>query len=407
MEHFEFDPKTISDPYPAYARLRAAKGLVRHRTDGYYVVSRYRDVREAAMRPEDFSSAIMSAMFRSVPLLSMLPTSLFKSSEVLAVADPPNHTMHRKLMQRHFTKSPVAEVSERTLPNIELKLERFLAGGGGDFASEIASTVPVEMTLELLGFPISDAPYLKRVVDGTVELLAGQFPRERRIGAFSSGARLFLYSRKRMRALLKDPEKAAPVCRALVDAVIEKALAADLLPGLVAQLIAAGIDSTGSLLGNSLRILAESPELTQNLRDDTSLVPAFIEECLRLETPFQSHFRVVRRQTELAGTQLEPGQRLMLLWGSANRDPEAFERPDDLILDRKRLLGPHVAFGYGYHLCLGAELARVTARTVVTRILERTTSIGLTDAKPVIRPSPYLRTHTSLPLSVKPAQQSA
>jgi len=119
--------------------------------------------------------------------------------------------------------------------------------------------------------------------------------------------------------------------------------------------------------------------------------------------PSKSHFRVVRRQTELAGTQLEPGQRLMLLWGAANRDPEAFERPDDLILDRKRLLGPHVAFGYGYHLCLGAELARVTARTVVTRILERTTSIGLTDAKPVIRPSPYLRTHTSLPLSVTAA----
>jgi cytochrome P450 len=403
MEHFEFDPATISDPYPAYARLRATSGLVRHRTDGYYVVSRYRDVREAAMRPDDFSSAIMSAMFRSVPLLSMLPASLFKSSEVLAVADPPNHTLHRKLMQRHFTKSPVAEVSEKNLPSIESKLDRFLAGGGGDFATEIASTVPVEMTLALLGFPISDSAYLKRVVDGTVELLAGQFPRERRIGALSSGARLFLYSRKRMRALLKDPEQAAPVCRALVDAVIDKALAADLLPGLVAQLIAAGIDSTGSLLGNSLRILAESPELAQKLRDDTSFVPAFIEECLRLETPFQSHFRVVRRQAELAGTQLEPGTRLMLLWGAANRDPEAFERPDELILDRKRLLGPHVAFGYGYHLCLGAELARVTGRTVITRILERTTSIALTDAKPVIRPSPYLRTHTSLPLTVTAA----
>jgi cytochrome P450 len=403
MEYFEFDQETIANPYPAYARLRAANGLVRHRKDGYHFVARYRDVREAAMRPEDFSSAIMSALFKSVPVLSKIPASVFKAAEVLAVADDPDHSVHRKLMKQHFTKSPVGEVSQRNLPNIERKLERFLAQGGGDFATDIASTVPVEMTLELLGFPSSDAAGLKKIVDGCVELLAGQFPRERRLGAFSAGARLFTYSYKRIRALRRHPEKATPVCRALIDAVNDEVLAMALLPGIVAQLIAAGIDSTGSLLGNALRMLAESPQLAQKLRDDASLVPAFIEECLRLESPFQSHFRVVRRPTELAGTRLEPGQRLMLLWGSANRDPEAFERPDELIFDRERVLGPHVAFGYGYHLCLGAELARATGRAVVTRVLERTKSVGLGSAKPVIRSSPYLRTHTSLPLDIRAA----
>jgi cytochrome P450 len=297
----------------------------------------------------------------------------------------------------------VSEVSQRNLPNIELKLDRFLAQGGGDFAAEIASTVPVEMTLELLGFPSSDAAGLKKVVDGCVELLAGQFPRKRRLGALSAGARLFTYSYKRIRALRRHPEMATPVCRALIDAVNDEVLAMALLPGIVAQLIAAGIDSTGSLLGNAVRMLAESPELAQKLRGDASLVPAFIEECLRLESPFQSHFRVVRRPTELAGTRLEPGQRLMLLWGSANRDPEAFARPDELILERERPLGPHVAFGYGYHLCLGAELARATGRAVVTRVLERTKLLQLTSARPVIRSSPYLRTHTSLPLRIRAA----
>jgi cytochrome P450 len=400
MEHFEFNQAAIANPYPAYARLRAADGLVRHRADGYYFVSRYRDVREAALRPADFSSAIMSALIKSTPVLSMLPPSTFKAAEVLAVADDPDHAVHRRLMKQHFTKSPVAEVSERHMPNLHRKIDRFVAEGGGDFAADIASTVPVEMTLELLGFPISDAARLKRIVDGCVELLAGQFPRERRLGAFAAGASLFVYSHQRMRALRRDPGAATPVCRALIDAVNDRVLEMTLLPGIVAQLIAAGVDSTGSLLGNAVRMLAESPELAQKLRDDISLVPAFIEECLRLESPFQSHFRVVRQPTELAGTRLEPGQRLMLLWGSANRDPEAFERPDELILNRDRPLGPHVAFGYGYHLCLGAELARATGKAVVTRILERTKSVGLTTTKPVIRSSPYLRTHTALPIDV-------
>jgi cytochrome P450 family 144 len=400
MEHFEFDRETVANPYPAYARLRAAKGLVRHRTDGYYFVSRYREVREAALRQDDFSSAIMSALFKSTPVLSMLPASVFKSAEVLAVADDPDHAVHRKLMKHHFTKNPVAEVSERNKPNIHQKLDRFVAEGGGDFAVDIASSVPVEMTLELLGFPIADAPRLKRIVDGCVELLAGQFPRERRFGAFSAGASLFMYCRRRMAALRKDPGAATPVCKALLDAVNDEVLETTLLPGIVAQLIAAGVDSTGSLLGNAVRMLAESPALAQKLREDLSLVPAFLEECLRIESPFQSHFRVVRRPTELAGTRLEPGQRLMLLWGSANRDPEAFERPDELILDRERPLGPHVAFGYGYHLCLGAELARATGKAVVTRVLEQTKHFGLTTSKPVIRSSPYLRTHTALPIEV-------
>lgn len=403
MNDFEFDAATIVNPYPAYARMRESAGLVRHRTDGYYFVSRYQDVREAAMRIEDFSSAIMSALIRSNRLLARLPMSTWKWVDVLAVADDPEHSVHRKLMKRHFTKSPVADIAERSAPSIDRKLDRFLGHGGGDFAAEIASTVPVETTLELLGFPTSDAPRLKHIVDGCVELLAGQFPRDRRLSALSAGARLFMYSRHRMASLEGRSEQATPVCKSLLDAVQGDVVARALVPGLIAQLIAAGVDSTASLLGNATRMLAESPELAQRLREDASLVPAFIEECLRLESPFQGHFRVVRRHTELAGTRLEPGDRLMLLWGAANRDPDAFERPNELVLDRQRNLGPHVAFGYGYHLCLGAELARATAKRVVSRFLQRTNSVHLTEAPPVMRPSPYLRTITSLPLRVMAA----
>ena len=403
VQEFEFDSAAIADPYPAYARMRAANGLVRHRTERYYFVSRYPEVREAAMRCEDFSSAIMSALVRSNRLLARLPQSVFTSLEMLAVADDPAHAVHRKLMKRHLAKSPVAELTERARPDIERRIERFLHDGGGDFVSEIAGVVPVETTLALLGFPRSDGARLKRIVDGCVELLAGQFPRNRKLGALSSAAQLFAYSRSRMQEMKRVPHGATPVCRALLDAAESDLLSDALVPGIVAQLIAAGVDSTASLLGNALRMLAESPELAQHLRNDLSLVPVFIEECLRLESPFQGHFRVVRRPTTFAGTKLEPGDRLMLLWGAANRDPDAFPNPDMLDLARERIAGPHVAFGYGYHLCLGAELARSIAKHVVSRVLEGTKSVHLTASTPTLRPSPYLRTLTSLPLRVRAA----
>jgi cytochrome P450 len=206
-----------------------------------------------------------------------------------------------------------------------------------------------------------------------------------------------------MRRLKERPDEATPVCKALLEAVDGEIVSDAFVPGLVAQLIAAGVDSTASLLGNALRMLAESPEVAQRLRNDLSLVPKFVEECLRLESPFQGHFRVVRRPTTLAGTRLQPGQRLMLLWGSANRDAQAFERPDELLMDRVSTVGTHLAFGYGYHLCLGAELARATAKNVISRFLERTASVTLTESKPIVRPSPYLRTITSLPLRVTAA----
>src|SRR6185436_5237456 len=125
------------------------------------------------------------------------------------------------------------------------------------------------------------------------------------------------------------------------------------------------------------------------------------EECLRLESPFQGHFRVVRRSTELSGTRLSPGDRLMLLWASANRDPDAFSSPDEIILSRKRERKPQLAFGHGMHLCVGAGLARAAARMVLERLLAKTGSIELAATHLAHKPSGFVRTLQSLPLRVR------
>lgn len=166
-------------------------------------------------------------------------------------------------------------------------------------------------------------------------------------------------------------------------------------------LLSAGGESTTSLLGNAVRLLAENRDLQDRLRGHLDLIPAFVEEVLRLESPFRFLMRFVPEATSLGGTEIPSGATLLLLWGAANRDPTEFEDPNDVDLDRP-VLRRHLAFGRGMHYCVGAPLARLEARIVLTMLLERTGSITL-DAEARRRvESLMVRRHERLPLRVLP-----
>ena len=323
--------------------------------------------------------------------------------DVLAVVDAPSHLVHRKLATRHFAREPVADMIERAAPRVGRRLDRFVDAGGGDFAASIAEPLPVELALAALGFPDSDARRVKRLVDHAVSLLSGVLPRTGRLRVFATALELYAYSLVRFEWARRRGGTGTPLGDAIVQAANDGTLGTREAASIVMQILIAGADSTTSMLGSAARMLAESPELAATLRADPSLIPAFVEECLRLESPFQGHFRVVRHATELAGTRLEAGDRLMLLWASANRDPEAFESPDDVVLDRKRDRRPQLAFGQGIHLCVGAGLARAAGRMVLERFLAKTSAIELTTSSLTHKPSGFVRTLTAVPLRVRRA----
>jgi cytochrome P450 len=163
-------------------------------------------------------------------------------------------------------------------------------------------------------------------------------------------------------------------------------------------LLSAGGESTTSLLGKAVRILAENPDLQDDLRRDPQRVTAFIEEALRLESPFRFLMRYAPEDTELAEVDIPGGTTVLLMWGAANRDPAAFENPDDVLLDR-RAPRRHVAFGRGIHHCVGAPLARLEARIVLTDLLARTGRFCLdTDRTPGWVNSLMVRRHEQLPV---------
>ncbi|MCU1358996.1 MAG: cytochrome, partial [Ilumatobacteraceae bacterium] len=150
---------------------------------------------------------------------------------------------------------------------------------------------------------------------------------------------------------------------------------------IVHTLLSAGGESTSSLLGNAVRLLAEQPELQDRLRHEPELIPAFVEEALRLESPFRHHLRFVPNPTRLGDVEIPAGSSLALLWGPANRDPEQFEQPDHVDLDR-RALRRQVAFGRGIHHCVGAPLARLEGQIVIQALLDRTHEIRLDPDRP-------------------------
>ena len=167
---------------------------------------------------------------------------------------------------------------------------------------------------------------------------------------------------------------------------------------IIHTLLSAGGESTTSLLGNAVHILAVMPELQHQMRNDSALIVPFIEEVLRLESPFRYHLRHVNRTSELCGVTVPAESTMLLLWGAANRDPAEYDRPDDVVLDRKAPRH-HLGFGRGVHLCVGAPLARLEAHIILTQLLQRTTHFALDpDSLPERVNSLMVRRFSTLPL---------
>ncbi len=143
-------------------------------------------------------------------------------------------------------------------------------------------------------------------------------------------------------------------------------------------LFAAGQETTAKLLATCLKVLCEQPELQDQLRENRDLIPEFIEEALRIESPVKADFRLARRAVTVGGVEIAPGTPVMLLNGAANRDPRRFECPAEFRVDRPNTR-EHMAFGRGHHSCPGGSLARSEGRISIERILDRTRNLRLSE----------------------------
>ena len=384
--------EAIEAPQRLYARLREKLPLSRIGESGVHFVATWALIDEVLGREDDFSANLTGVLFRGQdgePAAFELPST--GATDVIATADEPAHSVHRALSQPRLQAARIATLEDRMRSWARRAIAPWLAAGGGDFAP-ISELVPALAVAHLLGLPEGDVSRFRVWAMMGGDMLAGEADAERLGFLASETAQMSRYLGDHLDAATRsvrdaarsasheDPE--APLLHALARGVLAGKIDRAHAIGISTVMFGAGGESTAALIGSTMRVLAESPELAERLRRDPALIPRFVEEVVRLEPPFNFHYRAVRRPCELAGYALDVGDRLMLGWASANRDPALFEDPDALRLDRKHPK-KHLSFGRGAHFCIGAPLARLEARVVLEEVLAATSQISLRGEDPL------------------------
>ncbi|MEE6179908.1 cytochrome P450 [Mycobacterium sp. 050134] len=373
-----FGSAAIQDPNPLYGRMRGRAGVARIGESPFYAVCGWDAVMEAVNRAQDFSSNLTATMVYhddgTVTPFDM--GTLGGPMHALATADDPTHGAHRRLLLPHLSARRVRVIEEFAETTANRLWSEGVVDGRIEWMGAIANRLPMMVVARLLGLPSDDVDELIRLGYATTTLLDGIVSRPQLEAAGIAAMELSAYVLKHFEraGTTSDPGLIADL------AARNNSGELDQLPALAIMLtlFSAAGESTASLLGSAAWILADRPDVQRQLRADPELLGAFIEEALRLESPFRGHYRHVMRDTSLGEVELPADSRLLLMWGAANRDPRHFDAPDDFRLDRGAVKG-HVAFGKGAHFCIGASLARLEARIVFRMLLQRTTWIDAAD----------------------------
>jgi cytochrome P450 len=370
--------EAIKEPQRIYARLRDSLPLSRIGGSGVHLVATWDLINEALGREEDFSANLTGVLFRGqdgVP--STFEIGGLGATDVIATADEPDHAIHRAVAQPRLIAARIHTLEDRMREWTRHNLAPSIAAGGGDFIP-ISEMIPALAVANILGLPEEDVARFRVWAMMGGDMLAGEVNAERLGFLGSETGKMAEYLGSHFDAAFADPSSNpdAPLLHALALAVRSGKIDRRYAIGIAIVMFGAGGESTAAMIGSALRILAEDPALASKLREEPTLIPRYIEEVLRLEPPFNFHYRSVRRDCEFAGYDLKEGNRLMLLWASANRDPKIFDEPDRLRLDRKHPK-KHMGFGRGAHFCIGAHLARLEARVVIEEVLAATSDLSI------------------------------
>jgi cytochrome P450 len=297
------------------------------------------------------------------------------SRRVPLESDPPEHTQIRKLLMPFFSPKYMRQFEAETLSIANDIVGTFIQSGGGDFAHQVARILPTQVLLRRLGQPKEDWKEIKDWSEATMPREKFDADQQRRFS--EADAALWAYSRDVVADRKDHPRDAdSDIVSALLAGSLDGTpIDEELVVGSVRLMIAAGHDSTSQALGICAHYLATHPELQAQLRSEPTLIPKAIEEILRLESPVVAMPRIVSENVVLHDAELKAGDRVMLNWASANRDPQVYDDPDQFRLDR----GPtkHMVFGDGVHTCLGAPMARQEIRISLEMMLSSTTDFSL------------------------------
>ncbi|MBX5486694.1 MAG: cytochrome P450 [Mycolicibacterium hassiacum] len=365
----EFDPfseEFFNGPYETYRRLRDEAPVYYNAKWDFWALSRFDDVAPATKDHETYSSAkgatldMVKAPEQSIPV-----------PKVIISMDPPEHNRMRKLVSSVFTPRAVAELEGMVREKIYSLVERLDPEAGFDAVADFSAIFPNQVITTMLGVPEQDREQIRHWLDLLLERKPGQIHITEEGYQASVATGMYYYDLVQKRRAAPQDDMISRLIETEIerDGKIEKLSDVD-ITGFATMLGGAGAETVTKLIGNAVVAFADYPDQWQKLRADRSKVPAAIEELLRYEAPSQYQVRVATRDVTLHGTTIPEGSAVLLITASALRDERVFADPDRLDIDRDRVMGFNLAFGYGVHSCLGAALARMESRIALNALLD-------------------------------------
>jgi cytochrome P450 len=394
------DPAVLQDPYNFYATLREQAPVWRVPGTDVVVISSFALLSEAVTRTEDFSSTMTCLLYRDPDGLPARLSFGDAATPTLAAADPPVHTIHRRAVFPELVARRMRTLEDDIRALSASTVAKALCENNFDFMATIGNVVPITVVANLIGFrDIEPMQLLEAAFDSTTMVGGTMSLDELNVLVTRTGIiQAWITDQVMNVSDEEDDGILLAVRRALDDGILQMGEVTTILH----TLLSAGGESTTSLLGNAVRMLAENPALQQQLRGEPEQVDMFVEEALRLESPFRQMLRSVPRDTTLGGVDIPAGSTVLLMFAAGNRDSAQFDNPDSVDLTRgspKR----HLAFGHGIHFCVGAALARIEARAVLQAVLEQTRDFALDpDRQPQWVDSLLVRRHHQLQVCATP-----
>ena len=355
-------PEHSADPVASYARLRAHAPVAwTDANSGFWVLSDYESVFEAARNEAVFASGRSS--YGGEGLSNVIPKAPVRL-HIPVELDPPEHRSYRKLLNPVTSPAAVAHLQPMTERWTTWFIDQVIEEGECDFASVIG--VPAVVTLDWLGLGVADWRRYSRALHSVLADSPGS-------PAHTHAVEVDIpWMEEQITAAIAARRRQPTgdlISHLLAQEVDGAPITDDAAYSMIELLISGGVGTTASLVSQTLVHLSQHPEQRRQLIEEPELLPRAVEEFLRVFSPTQALARTVVQDTVFRGCPMKKGDRVLLAWSSANRDPAQFDNPDEVVLDRWP--NRHTAFGMGIHRCAGAHLGRAIARELIGQIIRR------------------------------------
>ncbi|MBW2501094.1 MAG: cytochrome P450 [Deltaproteobacteria bacterium] len=387
LHYSPFLPEVMEDPFPFYRRLRDEQPVYYMPTYNAWVLSRFDDIWTATEQPEIFTTIHGTTAAQAVSKVEPPVPSLNQ-------IDPPEHTHLRKTLRDFFSRASALALEPMIRADVRERLERHAEAGEIDAVRGLADPVAARVACRILSLPDEAGPLLV----AWVHRYAANDPSDegRSSDALQSAIEMNQYLAERVAERRRGVGEEGIIDVFLTHEIHGRRLEDLEIASHLQTLVIGGTDTTPKVIASALWHLERESDQRRRIAEDPRLAAPAFAEALRLEMPTQFMARTVAKETVLHGETLRPGQGVLLLYASANRDEREFAAPDRY--DSTRRARRHLGFGHAAHVCIGAHVARLEGRIVLEEVLARFPRYGIDAERIGFRSADQLRGMTSLPL---------